>query len=46
MVVDLTVDGVAAGRLHGDWGTGAPGAVATLTGVLDGQSVRVSMPAP
>ncbi len=46
MTVDLTVDGVATGRLRGEWDTTSLGAVAVLTGDLDGQSVRVTIPAP
>ncbi len=46
MTVDLTVDGVATGQLRGDWDTTSIGAVAVLTGDLDGQSLRVTVPAP
>ena len=46
MTVDLTVDGVSAGGLRGAWHTTAPGAVAVLTGDLDGHAVRESVPAP
>ena len=46
MVVDLAVDGVSAGRLRGAWKTTSRGALTVLTGVLDGRSVRVTLPAP
>ena len=46
MVVDLAVDGVSAGRLRGAWKTASRGALAVLTGDLDGQPVRVTIPAP
>ena len=47
MTVDLTLRGTGPhGHLVGRWDTRAVGAVAVLTGKLDGVDVRLSFPAP
>ncbi len=47
MSVDLTLRGKGPhGRLTGHWNTRAVGAVAVVTGKLDGADVRLSFPAP
>ncbi len=46
MDVSLRLDGVSTGRLSGSWDTRSVGAVAELTGRLDGHAVRVGLFAP
>jgi len=46
MAADLSLAGRSHGRLRGSWDTRAPGAVAELTGTLDGRRIRVAVPAP
>ncbi len=46
MRVDLTLGGVMSGHLQGGWDTRALGAKAVLKGVVEGQRVRLTFPAP
>ena len=46
MRVDLSLDGALHGRLRGGWDTRAVGAQAVLRGVVGGQPVRLTFPAP
>ena len=46
MTVKLSLDGAVHGRLRGGWHTRAVGAEARLSGVVDGQRVRLTFRAP
>ena len=46
MQVDLSLNGSLHGHLRGGWDTRAVGADAVLRGVVDGQRVRLTFPAP